>query len=333
MNLNLLSASFNLYGLLIGVGLFACIFLAFFHAKKRGYYEDLVFEMAIVCVPLAIVGARLYYIIFDIIANDNASSWTFAKIIGLQGGLRGLAIYGGVIGGMIGGVALWLFRKYRYESGKSNKQISFLQMADLAFSLFLLGQAIGRWGNFFNQEAYGNPVTDPNLQWFPYAVYIDAANGYYQATFFYESMWNIIGFALLQWLYAGKRKSFDGFVLYGYFIWYGMGRMFIEGLRSDSLWLVPDVIRVSQLLSAILLFFGLAMIIVHIVQAKRHGKEPFILVPINELNDEYYGFDKSVFSRKPENKPAEKKSREPQFDEVDDNDRYWEIDQNSEDKK
>ena len=206
-------------------------------------------------------------------------------------------------------------------------------MADLAFSLFLLGQAIGRWGNFFNQEAYGNPVTDPNLQWFPYAVYIDAANGYYQATFFYESMWNIIGFALLQWLYAGKRKSFDGFVLYGYFIWYGMGRMFIEGLRSDSLWLVPDVIRVSQLLSAILLFFGLAMIIVHIVQAKRHGKEPFILVPINELNDEYYGFDKSVFSRKPENKPAEKKSREPQFDEVDDNDRYWEIDQNSEDKK
>ena len=331
---NIISASFNAYGLLIGTGMLACIFLAYFFSRKRGYYDDLVFEVAIVCVPLAIIGARLYYVIFDIVANDNAAEWTFSKLIGLDGGgLRGLAIYGGVIGGVIGGAILFFVRKYLYETGKSTKRISFLQMADLAFSVFLLGQAVGRWGNFFNQEAYGNLVTDPSLQWFPYAVFVDAVGEWHQATFFYEFAWNFAGFILLSWLYAGKHKSFDGFIIYGYCTWYGLGRMMIEGLRTDSLWLIPGQIRVSQLLSVILFAFGIGMIITHLVRARLHGKQPFIFVAEKDLSPEFFEFEKSVYAIPKEKREVEvKKTKEPQFEEVDDNDRYWEVN-DSEDKK
>ncbi|MDE6398104.1 MAG: prolipoprotein diacylglyceryl transferase, partial [Clostridiales bacterium] len=156
--------------------------------------------------------------------------------------------------------------------------------------------AIGRWGNFANQEAYGRLVTNESLQWFPYAVFIEDEGAYYQATFFYESFLNAIGFALMMWIYNGKRKSFDGFSLSVYCIWYGVVRFFIEGLRSDSLYLIPDVLRVSQLLSAILVVFGIAMILGHMYRARARDLKPFIMVDKAKLNDTYFGYAESILS-------------------------------------
>lgn len=282
---------FNWYGFLIGGAMVVCIIIAYFMAVKRGYYKDLVFDICIICIPLAIVGARLYYVIFDIIGNGG--SWTFTKIIGLDsGGLSGLAIYGGLIGAAIGGVIVHFWKRKKDPRNRA----SFLQMADLAFTVIILGQAIGRWGNFANQEAFGNAVTNPSMQWFPYAVYIDRLSGWYQATFFYESFFNAIGFALMMWIYNGKRKSFDGFSLSIYCIWYGTVRLFVEGLRSDALYLIPGVLRVSQLLSAILIIFGISMILAHMYRARAAGKKPFIMVDKAVLDDGYYGYDKSILS-------------------------------------
>lgn len=290
---------FNWYGFLIGTAMVACIIIAYVIATKRGYYKDLVFDIAVICIPLAIVGARSYYVIFDIIGNGN--TWTFKQFLGLEsGGLSGLAIYGGLIGAVIGGFILVAIKRKKPPEQKA----TFLQMADLAFTLIILGQAIGRWGNFANQEAFGRPVTNPGLQWFPYAVFIDPAHaalqgvesGYYQATFFYESALNLIGFAFMFWIYVGKRKSFDGFSLSVYCIYYGTVRFFIEGLRSDSLYLIPNVLRVSQLLSAILVVFGVGLIIAHCYRARVKGKKAFIMVKENLLNSDYFGYDQSILS-------------------------------------
>ena len=282
---------FNWYGFLIGCAMVICIVIAYTIGTKRGYYKDLVFDICIICIPLSIVGARLYYVIFDIIGNGN--SWTFTQILGIgSGGLSGLAIYGGLIGAVLGGVIVHFWKRKKDPQNKA----TFLQMADLAFTVIILGQAIGRWGNFANQEAYGRLVTDPDLQWFPYAVYIDAKGAYYQATFFYESILNCIGFALLLWIYCGKRKSFDGFSLAVYCIWYGTVRVCIEGLRSDSLYLIPGVLRVSQLVSGILIVAGIGLILAHMYRARAAGKKPFIFVDKKLLNDDYFGYAQSILS-------------------------------------
>lgn len=300
---SLLSA-FNWYGFIIGTGMIACIVIAYFLSVKRGYYPDLVFDIVILGLPLAIVGARLYYVLFDVI---NGGHWTFTEILGFgkdgTKGLAGLAIYGGVIGALCGGLIAAALQKRR----KEGQRVTFIQMVDLAFSVFLLGQAIGRWGNFANGEAYGTEVTNPAWQWFPFAVNIDGT--YHLATFFYESMWNLAGFFLLLWFYAGKRKSFDGFVFSCYCIWYGLGRFFIEGLRTDSLWLIPNVVRVSQLLSALLFIFGIVYIIAHVYRARGKGLKPFVLVPIDKLDDSYFEFAKSQVGKPPMERTKRKKKR------------------------
>ncbi len=322
------SGGFNWYGFLIGSGMVVCIILAYLSAKKRGYYSDLVFDIAICCIPLAIVGARLGYVIFDL-TGPNPSYWTFKKIIGLDGGgLAGLQIYGGLAAAVLGSLIVLAIQRKKPE----NERVTWLQMADLGFTFIILGQVIGRWGNFANQEAYGNAVTNPSLQWFPYAVYIDAKAGWYQATFFYESFWNLIGFGLLLWFYLGKRRSYDGFNFSFYCIWYGFGRYFIEGLRSDSLY-IGDTLRVSQLVSIILFLFGIGMNIYHIVKARKANKNPFILIPESELSLDFYGYEKTIAYRNslsPKPVEAKKTKPEPEFDEVSDGDRYWEVDENGE---
>ncbi len=287
---NFLIGAFNWYGFLIGSAMVVCIVIAYIMATKRGYYKDLVFDICIIGIPLAIVGARLYYVIFDIIGNNG--HWTFKQILGIgSGGLSGLAIYGGLIGAVLGGVIVHFWKRKKPPQQKA----TFLQMCDLAFTVIILGQAIGRWGNFANQEAYGRPVTDPSMQWFPYAVYIKDEGAYFQATFFYESILNLIGFALLMWIYNGKRKSFDGFSLSVYCIWYGIVRVFIEGLRSDSLYMSGGV-RVSQLLSGILIVVGVAMILAHMYRARSRGLKPFIFVDKEKLDGTYFGYEQSILS-------------------------------------
>jgi len=229
------------YGVIIACGLLLGIWLACYRAKKRGWSSDLVLDFILLAVPLAIIGARAYYVAFE---------WEYfaanpAKIIAINEG--GLAIYGAVIGGFL---AAFIFSKAA--------KFPFLKLIDLVIPSLILGQAMGRWGNFINQEAFGALVTNPHLQFFPLAVYIQSLGEWHQATFFYESFCNTI--LLVITLLLGRKGVKDGTLLATYFIGYGTIRAIIEGLRTDSLYLFGNI-RVSQLLSALLVLVGITLLV------------------------------------------------------------------------
>lgn len=300
----MLISAFGWYGALIGCGMAICIVLAFFMMKKRGYDSDIVFDIALICIPVGILGARTYFVLNDI-AHNNAS-WTLAEFFGFFNGefvgFAGLAIYGGLIGGVLGLIIVRLINRRKEPS----KQVTFIQLLDVCICLVILGQAIGRWGNFANGEAYGQLIENPSFQWFPFAVFIEGGKfgtGWYHACFFYESMWNFIGFALLQCIYNGKRKSFDGFCLAFYCVWYGTIRFFVESLRSDSMYF--GGIKANQLISAIIFLAGVGIVVYHIVMAKRSGKKLFIFVEQDKLGMDYYGYEKSFLYLKKTFKKSE----------------------------
>lgn len=228
------------YGVIIAIGMLLGVLLASYRAKKKGYNTDLIFDFAIIAIPFAIVCARAYYVIFEWKDYIQDPIRIFATREG------GLAIYGGVIGGLL---ATILFCKWR--------KFPLLMLIDLAVPSLVLGQAIGRWGNFMNQEAYGAVITNPKFQFFPYGVYIDAVREWHQATFFYESMWNVVLFTIL--IFIARKAKKDGTLLAVYFMGYGLGRFLIEGLRTDSLYLVGNI-RVSQMLSLVLIFVGMILL-------------------------------------------------------------------------
>lgn len=238
------------YGLIMAFSMLVGVLLAIKLAKKHKIKSDDILLLALIVLPLSVVGARLYYCIFY---SYNYSFWELFNI--RQGGL---AIYGGVIGGILGVIIFALIKK-------DIKLV--LVVFDILAPCLILGQCLGRWGNFFNQEAYGNLVTNKNMQWFPYAVFIEDKNAWYQATFFYESLWNFVGFLMLLFVY--KRSKMIGSTAGLYFIWYGIGRTLIEGLRSDSLYVGSSNIRVSQVLSMILVLIGLTMVIINLVRLKK----------------------------------------------------------------
>ena len=228
-----------IYGLLIAAAIGIGALLCGREEKRLGLPQDTTVDFALWVVPAAIIGARLYYVAFRwaLYAPDPV------RILKIWEG--GLAIYGGVIGGAI---AAFVFARVR--------RLPFATLADMVAPALILGQAIGRWGNFFNGEAYGRPITDPAWQFFPVAVYADGA--WHQATFFYESCWDLAGFILL-WSIRKKLKT-PGSLFLLYLCWYGLGRTVIEGLRTDSLMLGP--VRVSQALSAVLVIAaGIALIV------------------------------------------------------------------------
>ncbi len=218
-----------IYGLLIAGAMALGVYLCSRQEKTLGLPKDTAVDFALWALPAAIVGARLYYVAFQwpMYAADPV------RVLYLWEG--GLAIYGGVIAGAVCALA---FSKL--------KRVSFAALADMAAPALILGQAIGRWGNFVNQEAYGEVIKNPALQFFPLAVFADGK--WHMATFFYESLWNFIGFWLL-WLNR-KRVSARGNLFLGYLCWYGLGRAVIEGLRTDSL--MWGSVRVSQALSVVL---------------------------------------------------------------------------------
>ena len=224
------------YGVIIGVGMIIATSIAAWRATKDGYKSDVVIDFVLFGIPIGIVCARLYYVAFE----WEYYSQNLIKVLAIREG--GLAIYGGVIGGVATAVVFAKLNKF-----------PLLKLLDYVMPSLLLGQAIGRWGNFMNQEAFGNLITNPKLQFFPYGVYIEHLEEWHQATFFYESMSNLILFVLMM-IVASKVKK-DGWMLAMYFMGYGCIRFFIEGLRADSLYLIPGV-RVSQLLSAILVVVG-----------------------------------------------------------------------------
>ena len=218
------------YGILIALGILSGIALAMAREKRYGLPRDTTADLALWGVPSAIVGARLYYVLFSF--KEYAADPVSALYV-WEGGL---AIYGGLLGGLLAGLC--------YARAKG---LNFLTLADLVAPSFALGQAIGRWGNFFNQEAYGVAVAAEWMQRFPIAVYIEADGLWHCATFFYESMWCLLIVIVL--LTMERRGAFkrpgDGFLTY--VLLYAVERALVEGLRTDSLYLGP--VRVSQALS------------------------------------------------------------------------------------
>lgn len=234
--------SLHYYGMLIALGVLLGVFLAMKRESRLGLAKDTTIDLALVGVPAALVGARLYYVAF---------SWDFYKddlwkILSVREG--GMAIYGGVLAALLAG---WIFSRVR--------KVPFASLADLAAPSLALGQAIGRWGNFVNQEAYGYAVTDPALCRFPIAVFIEADGRWHLATFFYESAWCflIVAFILLMERKGRLRRPGDAFLWY--LLLYGAERAVVEGLRTDSLMLGP--VRVSQLLAALLALGSLTALI------------------------------------------------------------------------
>ena len=237
------------YGVLIALGFLLGILYCAKHAPDYGLRSDDFYDFILWLIPLCILGARLYYVLFRL---DYYLVYP-GEILAIRDG--GLAIYGGVIAGIA--VAATVCKM---------KKIPLLALLDLTVFGLLIGQIIGRWGNFMNREAFGAVtdsfcrmgLTDPS----GHTVYVHPA-------FLYESLWNLVGFlALRTWTRRGRRR-YDGQVLLLYFFWYGLGRAWIEGLRTDSLMLGSTGIRVSQLLSVALC---LGSLIILLVQARRAHK-------------------------------------------------------------
>ena len=217
------------YGIIIAAGFLLAVYYAMRRADQFGLTQDNIIDMLICAVPLAIIGARAYYCLF---------SWNLYKddpirVLYIWEG--GLAIYGGVIGAVLG---LFLYTKV--------KKVKTSALLDIGGLGLLIGQSIGRWGNFMNREAFG-AQTDSFLR-----MGLTDASGatiYVHPTFLYESVWNAIGLLILH--FYSKRRKFDGQIFLMYLGWYGLGRMFIEGLRTDSLYVGASNLRVSQLLAGI----------------------------------------------------------------------------------
>ena len=248
------------YGIIICTGLILAVLFCCRQSKKYGITEDNIYDMMIWQIPLCILGARLYYVIFYLDLFRNADgSLNPGRMIAIWDG--GLAIYGAIITAYL---VLHIFCR--------KKKISFGAFADLGAMGLLIGQAVGRWGNFVNREAFGGETALPWRMrvWVTASEYIEV-----HPTFLYESLWNLIGLALIVFVIA-KHRSFDGENACFYFIWYGLGRAWIEGLRTDTLklfgWeLFGQPIRVSQLLSVALAAAALGVLIVN--KRRRRGRE------------------------------------------------------------
>ena len=243
--------SIRWYAICIVSGLILAVYLSMKEAPRKKIDPDAIIDFILIAFPLAILGARLYYVIFE----WGYYSQHLGEIFAIWNG--GIAIYGGLL---TGALVLYLFSRRRLI-----EPIDFL---DIAAPSVMVAQSIGRWGNFFNQEAYGAAVK--SLNYLPSFIrdqmYIDGS--YRQPTFLYESIWNLLGFLLILILRRKPQFLRQGEITAFYLIWYGFGRMIIEGMRTDSLMFAG--LRVSQWLSMILILVGLAIILY-----QRRKKAPY----------------------------------------------------------
>ncbi len=236
------SFSIHYYGLIIAVGLLLAAIYGCRRSKEFGIKEDDILDGVLWVTPFAIICARLYYVIFA--WHEGGYSENPISVLYIWNG--GLAIYGGVLGAIVGVAVFCKFKKIKLSA-----------LLDLVALGFLIGQGIGRWGNFMNREAYGAVVSKD------YFLAMGLTNGpggemvYYHPTFLYESVWNLTGFLILHFL--SKRRSYDGQIALGYMAWYGLGRAMIEGLRLDSLYW--GRVRVSQALAALSCIAGLSLLV------------------------------------------------------------------------
>ena len=236
------------YGIIIAVGLLLAIWYGLKRSSQFGLKEDDILDGVLGIVPFSVICARAYYCIFawhEFAANP-------IKVFYIWEG--GLAIYGGVIGAALGVVVFCLIKKVRLGA-----------VLDLVALGFLIGQSLGRWGNFFNREAFG-AATESFLKMGLFNSNTQAFE-FYHPTFLYESLWNLAGFIGLH--FRSKKRQYDGQIALGYVAWYGLGRTFIEGLRMDSLYVGP--FRVSQLLAAVTCFAAATVLVV--MMFRKHEKE------------------------------------------------------------
>lgn len=247
------------YAIMIVTGMLVAIVSAMLMAKKKGFSYGLIIDLALVVIPLGIIGARLWFVMFPY-ENGSHNINTFWEFFDLRTG--GLGIYGGIIFGALGVVIVSFWKK-----------INILKLLDVVAPSVMIAQAIGRWGNFFNQEAFGTLVTNPALQWFPLSVHLK--NGeWHLATFFYEFLWNTVGFIFIYW-YCYNRNKIDSIGVCSYFLWYGIGRSWIECLRTDALFVPGTNIRVSVLFSIIMIVISLGVGFWAIYHYKKTGLQLF----------------------------------------------------------
>ncbi|MBT2646054.1 prolipoprotein diacylglyceryl transferase [Bacillus sp. ISL-34] len=233
------------YGLIIGFGVLLGLIIALRESERRGLDKEIFTDMILFAVPIAIISARIYYVIFQ---------WEYysqnpGDIIKIWNG--GIAIHGALIGSVLTAI---VFAKV--------KKVSFWKLVDIAAPSLLLGQAIGRWGNFMNQEAHGGEVTRSFLEnmhlpeFIINQMYINGT--YYHPTFLYESIWNIVGVIIL--LSLRKVNLRRGELFLTYVIWYSIGRYYIEGLRTDSL-MLTESLRIAQVISIVLVAVAIALVV------------------------------------------------------------------------
>ena len=257
-----------LYGIFIALAVLGGILMAAREAKKTGQNEDIYWDMAIYIMLFSIIGARIYYVIFSWdVYKDNLLS-----IFNLREG--GLAIYGGVIAGF---ATAFIYAKIR--------KLSFLQLVDTAVLGLIVGQVIGRWGNFTNREVFGGYTNNLLAMRLPIesirstaditegiAAHIVEGTKYIQVhpTFLYESLWNLLLLFLI--LFYRRHKEFQGEVALLYFAGYGLGRIWIEGIRTDQLWLPGTTIAVSQVLAGVFIVVAVAADVFVRIRLKKKQK-------------------------------------------------------------
>ncbi|MGO4960504.1 prolipoprotein diacylglyceryl transferase [Jeotgalibaca porci] len=232
------------YGVIIGVGILLAMYLASSEGDRKGMPQDFILDLAFWTVPIAILGARAYYVLFELgyyLENPG-------QIFQIWNG--GLAIYGALL---TGALVVYFFTK--------KKNVPVMLTLDVLAPGVLIAQSLGRWGNFINQEAHGAEVTREFLEKLFLPEFIinqmNIKGTYYHPTFLYESLWSLVGFTIILYLRRKSNLLREGEVFFSYIIWYAFGRFFIEGMRTDSLYLFANI-RVSQLLSIILIAGAIA---------------------------------------------------------------------------
>ena len=232
------------YGVCIAVGMCLALVFAFRHSVEFGVDADAMVDVILIGVVMGILCARLYYV-----ALSPYQYHSLKDVLAIRDG--GLAIYGGIIGALLGGLTVAKIQKMKV-----------MPILDITMMGFLLGQGIGRWGNFMNQEAFGAPT---DLPWGMVSQGTD--NVAVHPCFFYESVWCLLGFVILHF-YGKYRQRYAGQIFFSYLVWYGFERMIVEGLRTDSLYMhfqiFGNAVRVSQLLSAIIFVVGIVMLLINI---------------------------------------------------------------------
>jgi phosphatidylglycerol:prolipoprotein diacylglycerol transferase len=260
--------SVHWYGIILGTAALVGLLLALREAKRVGMNPEVIMDVVMYAVPAAIIGARIYYVIFR---WNEYYRWHPEEIIAIWHG--GIAIHGALIASVL---TAYIYARI--------KKISFWRLADVVAPSLIIGQAIGRWGNFMNQEAHGGPVSLEFLQSLHLPQFIidqmyildpvTHTYSYYHPTFLYESLWNLAGFIVLITIRrVGRLKRGDLFL--SYVIWYSIGRFFVEGMRTDSL-MLTDTLRIAQVISLALIAFAIILMIVRRKMGyadKRYGEE------------------------------------------------------------